>query len=426
MMDALFGWLNPGNWVAWVQDHPWLALGIGLPLGALVAWRLIKGGLGIRRAVVNVAGVGLVIWGSLWFADWVRPSLTSDDLFTLPVVGPQAVKVALATEKALEKTATYTGSVHPYERIIVRARTDGFVERIAVYPGDRVQTGQVVVRQETSELEPRLAHVSAELRYLRAELKRDEELFNQGAISASVLDLSHQKEQVAAARVKMLSTEIEYAMVRAPSDGWVSDRMVDPGQFVQRGQPLIAYDRLAEVRIRFDVAVRDLVFIDTGTEVILEFPEIPENRLSGSPWADQLVEGHSGFAVRAAVTAVFPRGDERTRLGVAEVMLANPGFLLKSNTYVIGHFVVERVENAWVVPTRALTPTREGKTVIFVAPAFADQGEVEMREVKLGIRNGDEAQILEGLDEPSYVVIAGNRGLTDGETVTVVEREGWF
>jgi len=159
-------------------------------------------------------------------------------------------------------------------------------------------------------------------------------------------------------------------------------------------------------------------------------PGLAAARMATSAVEENIVaargEGHSGFAVRAAVTAVFPRADERTRLGVAEVMLANSGFLLKSNTYVIGHFVVERVANAWVVPMRALIQTRQGKTVIFVAPAFADQGEVEMREVKVGIRNGDEAQILEGLDEPSYVVIAGNRSLTDGETVTVVEREGGF
>jgi hypothetical protein len=67
-----------------------------------------------------------------------------------------------------------------------------------------------------------------------------------------------------------------------------------------------------------------------------------------------------------------------------------------------------------------------GKTVIFIAPAFADQGEAEMREVTVGLRNGKEAQILEGLDEPAYVVVAGNRSLTNGETVMVIAREGGF
>ncbi|MEE9250873.1 MAG: hypothetical protein V3U93_07070, partial [Alphaproteobacteria bacterium] len=65
-----------------------------------------------------------------------------------------------------------------------------------------------------------------------------------------------------------------------------------------------------------------------------------------------------------------------------------------------------------------------GKTVIFIAPAFADQGEVEMREVKVGLRNGEEAEIVDALTENAFVVIAGNRGLTDGENVMVLDRQG--
>ena len=423
-MEALLKWLDPALWLSWIQDNPWLSLGIGAPLAALLLWRLIKGGLGVRRAVINVVGAGLVLWGTLWFADWVQPSLTSEDLFTPPVVGPQAVKVALATQKTLERTATYTGTVHPYERVVLQARTSGFVEEVAAYPGDYVEAGQVVVELETTELEPRLQMALAELRFLRAELKRDKKLSKAGAISPSAIELSRSKERVAAATAGLLKTEIGYATVRAPSDGWVSKRAVDPGQYVQKGQHLLAYDRLAEVRIRFDVAIQDLASISRGSEVVIEFPEIPAKRASSAGWADRLVDGYPNPAVRANVTSVFPSADERSRLGVVEVMIPNPDLLLKSNAYVIGHFVTDRATDAWVVPERALTPMPGGKTVIFVAPAFADQGEAEMREVRVGLRNGKEAQILEGLEEPAYVVIAGNRNLTNGETVMVIAREG--
>ena len=423
-MEALLEWLDPALWRSWIQDNPWLSLGIGAPLAALLLWRLIKGGLGVRRAVINVVGAGLVLWGTLWFADWVQPSLTSEDLFTPPVVGPQAVKVALATQKTLERTATYTGTVHPYERVVLQARTSGFVEEVAAYPGDYIEAGQIMVELETTELEPRLQKALAEHRFHRAELKRDRKLFKAGAISPSAIELSRSKERVAAAIAELRKTEIGYATVRAPSDGWVSKRAVDPGQYVQKGQHLLAYDRLAEVRIRFDVAIQDLASISRGSEVVIEFPEIPAKRASSAGWADRLVDGYPNPAVRANVTSVFPSADERSRLGVVEVMIPNPDLLLKSNAYVIGHFVTDRATDAWVVPERALTPMPGGKTVIFVAPAFADQGEAEMREVRVGLRNGKEAQILEGLEEPAYVVIAGNRNLTNGETVMVIAREG--
>ncbi len=423
-MDIVFEWLNPLNWLAWLQESPLLALVIGVPLAALLIWRLICGGIGVRRAVINVVGIGLILWGTLWFADWVQPSLTPEDLFTPPVVGPQAVKVVLAKRKTIERTATYTGTVRPYERVVLRARTVGFVKEVLGYPGDRIEKGQILVRLETSEIAPRLAIARAELRFLRAELKRDQRLFRGKAISTSAIELSRSKEQVATATVDLLKIEIGYATVRALSDGWVSRRAVDPGQYVRKGDHLLAYDRLARVRIRFDVAIQDLVYLSPGGKLILEFPEIPSDRLAGTPLADQMVAGFRTAAIRARITSIFPSVDEKTRLGIVEAVIRNPGLLLKSNTYVVGHFITGRVENAWVVPERALTPMPGGKLVIFVAPAFSDQGEAELREVKVGLRTGKLAQILEGMEEPVFVIVAGNRSLTGGETVTVIARDG--
>ena len=423
-MDDLLTWLDPGNALAWAADHPLVSAAVGIPLAALVAWRLIKGGLAVRRAVVNVAGIGLIVWGTLWFVDWVQPSLTSDDLFVAPVVGPQPVKVAIVNQKTIEKTATYTGTAHPYERVTVRARSSGFVQRVSAYPGDAIKAGKVLAKLETTELAPRLEHAQAELRYFRAELKRDQGLLKRGAIPAATLDLSRSKERVASARTKLLEIEIGFATVKAPSDGWVSERMVDPGQFVQKGQAILAYDRLAKVRLRFGVAEQDIAFITKGSDVALEFPQIPIAKAQASNWKDHLLEAYKNTAIGAKVSAVFPRLDSKSRLGVVEVVIENPELIIRSNTYVIGHFIVARAEDAWVVPERSLTPMPEGKTVIFLGPVFSDQGEVEMREVRVGLRNGREAQILEGLEESAAVVYVGNRSLTDGENVMVIHREG--
>ena len=253
-MTDVFNWLDPSRVLDWASDSPWIMLAIGAALLALVVWQIWMGSIGTRRLVVNLVGIGLVAWGTLWFTDWVKPSLTPDQLFTPPVVGPQPVKVAFATQKTIEKTATYTGTAHPYERIIVNARSNGFVESVSVYPGDRLRKGKVIARLETSELQPRLEHARAELTFLQVELRRDKQLSRQGAIPVSKLDLTRSKERIAAAKLKLLQTEIGYATIKARSDGWVGERFVDPGQYLQKGKPVISYDRLKSVRIRFDVA----------------------------------------------------------------------------------------------------------------------------------------------------------------------------
>ena len=423
-MEELLSWIQTEIELAWASDNTWLATGAVVLMLGVVGWSIWRGSIGTRRLVVNILVIGFLVWFTLWFTEWVRPSLTADDLFTSPVLGPQPVTVAFVSQKSIEKTATYTGSVHPYERLVVNARSNGFVEKVHVYPGDRVVEGQELAMLETTEMQPRLDHAMAELAYLLAELKRDRELASDGAISSSTLGLSESKANVARAKVNLIKTGIGYATIAARSSGWVSERFVDPGQYVQKGQKLVAYERLEKVRVRFDVSEKDLVYIRQGSELILEFPQIPKERFEGSAWGDRLLASYHNPAIRAQVTAVFPKLHEQTRLGVVETLLRNPNWILRSNTYVIGHLVTARVEEAWVVPERALTPMPENKTVVFLGPEFADQGEVEMREVEVGLRNGKDAQITSGLEENAFVVISGNRNLTDGETVMVLKREG--
>ncbi len=96
-MDEILNWINPATLIAWASDNPWIMAAVGLALLALLVWQIWRGSLATRRLVINVIGIGLVVWGTMWFTDWVRPSLTPDQLFTAPVIGPQSVTVAFVT-----------------------------------------------------------------------------------------------------------------------------------------------------------------------------------------------------------------------------------------------------------------------------------------------------------------------------------------
>lgn len=422
-MEKILSWLNPARLFEWLGQHPVIAGILILAAAGLAVLGLLWGGKGSRRAVITTVAVALIAWGALWFADWVRPTVTAATLFPPPVIGPQAVKAVFVKQGTIERVADYSGAVYPFEHVVVRARTNGFVEKIA-YPGDKVQAGQLLAKLETSELEPQLARARADFEYLKAELTRDEQLFRSQVIPASALDLSRSKTLAAAAHARLLVTQIGYATLRAPSAGSVSERMVDPGQAATAGQPLLAYDRLDRVRIRFNVAEQDRALIRVGSDVVIEFSELSRQAFETAGWKDRLLAEYASPAIRARVTTIFPAVDPQTRLGVVEILLPNPGHILRSNTYVKGHLVTARAENAWVVPEQALTQMPGGKTVIFVAPAFSDQGAAEMHEVKVGLRNGKMAQILDGLTENAYVIVSGSRNLVDQETVTVVAREG--
>ena len=400
-----------------------------------------------RQLTVNTLGVLLVLWLAQTFSAWVQPTLTPDMLFTPPVIGPQAVKVAMVEEGELADVASYTGTVKPFEEVTVFARVEGFVKDLKVYPGAHVKKGQVLVTLETSEMEPRLEHARADENFWKAEYERDKGLYEASAMSASEFDRTRRQYQVAQAKVKLIETQIGYATIKALIDGWVSKRMIYPGVYVKKGTPLLKIERLDRVRIQFDVAEKDLLRFHNGTPVYLRFPQLEPRIIRQAfsnhrrnPKAVQLVslgevqipgsEDHNSHGedrmLRAEVSVVFPGEDLATRTGVVEVRLSNPGAILKSNTYVVGDFVRASVKKAVRVPRSALMPVPGGKTVIFVGPAFANQGPAERREVKVGIRGKQYVQILEGVKPGEFVIYEGNRGLTEGENVMVIRREGGF
>jgi len=427
-----------------VQEH-WFWLLIGVALSVLL-WLTIRIGGGgslpapfrryaesraLRRLTVNILGVALIIWFAKTFALWVQPTLTPDMLFTLPVVGPQGVNVSMVEKRSLEDRVTYTGNVRPYEEIMVYARIDGYVEKLKVYPGDRVKKGELLVLLETSEIEPRIKHTLADMTFWKGELKRDHELFETGAIGHSQFDRSRQQYAVAKAKYDLIKTQRDYSTIRAMIDGWISERHVYRGVYVKKGTPLLKIDQLDQVRIQFEVAEKDLQWIHPGTTVYLRFPQL-NTSLIRKTFANRIIEldtnddPDSVPLLRSEVTAVFPVVDPKTRTGTVEVLLFNPGYILKTNTYVVAELVKRRVEQAVVIPVAALTPVPELGTVVFVGPAFSEEGPAELRQVKIGLRAGREVQILDGVMPNEFVVTLGNRILTDGQTVRVVHREGGF
>lgn len=426
-----------------------------------------------RQWTVNLAGAAFLVWFAGIAKDWIQPTLTPDMLFPSVTIGPQGVRVAEAEYGSVAQTATYTGQVQPWEENVVYARVDGYVSRLHVYPGDYVRRGQQLVTLETSNLEPRLAEAVVDSTFFAAEFRRDSVLYAEKAISASELDRSRNRFEAASAKVELLRTQIGYASIRALTDGWVADRKVYEGQYVRAGEPVVKVDDLARVRIQFEVAEEHLSTIRPGTVVYVRFPQLdpevvrrmwpgrllrPREELaaSGSRGSDASAAAavnsatHQGsaaapatpaglsnaradalpqsgnwvasyaHALEAEVAVVFPAEDPATRTGLVEVRLENPGPLLRTNTYVVGDFVVREGDRGVRVPVSALTPMPGGKTVVFVLPPIVEQGAVEEREVVVGVRNSEWVELLSGVEPGERVVYRGNRGLVDGQPVMVI------
>ncbi len=403
--------------------------------------------LTLRRWTANILGVLLIIWFTQSFTVWVQPALKPEDLFPPPFTGPQAVEVQLVDQGPVVKSATYTGTAQPIEFVQINARVDGYIEKLRVHEGDRVKAGDILAQLDTTNIRPKLDKARAEATFWEAEWKRAQELYEDAVISLSERDRIRKTYEGAKAHANHMRNQIQYAEIRAPLTGWVAQRKAYRGQYIRKGETIFRIDRLDGLRLRFNVSERDLPFIRSGDRVWLEYPQIPMLAFNRKVWREKIwpsseerkiaalsgklrphashhfgAEAVAGMLAKVAV--IYPAVDPKTHTGTVEVRISNPGALLKSDTYVVGHFFVERVDHALRIPSRAIVQMAGGKSVIFVGPAFSDEGNAEMREIEIGLRTDEYTQVRSGIESNEFVIIRGQRALTDGQLVTVVARQG--
>ncbi|MEZ4318737.1 MAG: efflux RND transporter periplasmic adaptor subunit [Myxococcota bacterium] len=205
-----------------------------------------------------------------------------------PPAGPRAasVEVAPAREGSLADTWSVLGELRALERAELAAGANGAVERVTAREGDSVSQGTLLVEVDPSLASAELAAARAEERRLTVELEQAKSTLGRvgrvqdGVLAANEVELARTRvaaleAQVAGATASagLAAAQLARHRVRAPFDGVVSRRHVDPGDWVQPGTPVLDLVRADAVEVRVDapldlakrVHVGDVVRLGTAT-----------------------------------------------------------------------------------------------------------------------------------------------------------------
>lgn len=301
-----------------------------------------------------------------------------------------------------------SGPVAAYEEMQLGVELNGLrVTALNVDVGQQVRAGQVLLTLDHRTLDSELAQARASMQeaeaalaLARANYSRAETLAARQLISASQLDelraLRIQAEaQLATARARRDAAQLQrdFAELRAPADGIVSRRMVQPGQVVAAGTELLRLIRDGRLEWRAELPERQLALVEVGNPVELAY---------------------QGSTISGRVRAVSPGVDAESRTGTLYVDLPEPG-PLKAGVYLEGRIVTGSGQ-ALMLPSEAVVQ-RDGHAYVFVL----DDGQVvQRRRVRTGLAEAGRIEIVEGLEPGRQVVVKGAGFLGEGDRVRVV------
>ena len=212
-------------------------------------------------------------------------------------------------------------------------------------------------------------------------------------------ELKGMQGQLTSAKGKYLGAQaqLSYSEIRSPIDGVVTDRPLYPGEMPAPGAPLLTVMDLSRVTARAHISQNDAALLRVGDQSIINVPGL-----------DKPVEGK--------VVLVSPALDTNSTTVEVWVQAKNPNQTLRPGTSVRLSMVSEAVPDAMAVPASAILTGPDGATTVMVVSA--DQ-HAHQQAVKVGIKQDDKIQIVEGLKEGQRVVTEGAYGLPDNAKVSV-------
>jgi membrane fusion protein (multidrug efflux system) len=301
---------------------------------------------------------------------------------------------------------TAVGSLEAVQGVTVTAELSGKVVQIAFAPGNRVKAGDLLVRQDTTSEEAQLRSAEASLELARLNLERAKELLPEKVITRSNYDNVRAGYKQAAAEVDAIRATIAKKTIRAPFDGRLGLRLVNLGQTLNDGDPIVSLQSLDPIFVNFQLPQQDASKIQRDLPVKLTGDALPGQTITGT------------------VTAVNPQVDSATRNIRVQATVSNKGEQLRPGMFVNVALDLPESRKVLTIPATAVLYAPYSDSVFIVEEKSGENGKpsgrsVRQQFVRLGEKRGDFISVLSGLDEGQTVVSTGAFKLRNGQSVVV-------
>lgn len=295
------------------------------------------------------------------------------------------VQTLLVGKGNVTKSIQLNGKVQEDERLLhtQSSHVSGRIEELAVtFTGDFVSKGQIIARLYSPEL------VTAQEELLEAQTIATTQpaLFNAAKEKLKKWKLTEEQIQ----QVLTSGQAIESFPILADVSGYVTEKMVNLGDYLRQGEPIYQIADLSKVWVLFDVYETDMGFINKGDEVKYTIQSIPGKAFSGK------------------ISFIDPVIDPKTRVAKARVERRNADLLLKPEMFVSGTVEASTSTRkpSLTVPKSAVMWTGT-RSVVYVMETSSQGVSFIMREVTLGPELGDSYVIESGLEAGEEIAVHG-------------------
>jgi RND family efflux transporter MFP subunit len=330
----------------------------------------------MTRVAVTVRAAAILAGAAVLSSAWATPAVAA---------APGSLATFKVAASPVPEERLLDGTVEAVNQATVSAQTAGRIAAIYVDVNDVVAAGAVIVRIRSTEQVAGLTQAQAALKEATAReaeaqsrYERISDMYQRKVVAKATFDQASAERDAAVARLIAARAGLEaaregvaYTEVRAPYSGVVTQKLVQVGELVNPGTPLMAGASLDALRV---------------------VAEVPQSLVEQVRTVHKAVVYADGRRIESTGLTLFPSAEPQTNSFRVRIELPKgvqglaPGMFVK-----IGLLTGE--SNLLLVPRSAVVERSEMRAVYVVAP----DGRLGLRQVRLGRARDTDIEILAGL-----------------------------
>lgn len=311
------------------------------------------------------------------------------------------VKVAKAEFGRMDSYLLVNTTLSAERMVSVVAKVSGLVTHIKAEEGDAVKSGDLLTKLDDEELRLELESAKIKFGKLENDLQRAKGLFESRMISQEEFERNKFDYETARVQYESARLKLQYASIRSPISGVVTERKIKVGDLVRTNQEVYTVADFKPILAEIHVPEKDIRSITVGQGAKITVEAIPGTDFFGKVKRISPVVSPMSGTVKVTIEVYDSKG------------------LLKPGMFASVYILVETHVNTVIIPKIALIFGEESQRVFLVRDSIAKSVTVET-----GFSDRERVEILSGVSVGELVVTVGQEELRDGIRLRIVSGEG--
>lgn len=309
-----------------------------------------------------------------------------------------AVNTAPVKALSLNDSLLLTGCMIPFTEVDVASQAAGAVTLMDAELGAVKAKGSVIATIDNKLKKLAVQKAKNAKDKLSKDLQRCKNLYNGGSLTEQQLDDAQSYYDDAVIQLEQAQKQLDDATIISPVSGIVTKKLIEQGEYVNTGTPLVTLVDISKLKIKLNVSEANVYLLKAGDKAIITTDIYP------------------GVTYEGSVSFISPQGDASHNY-VVEIVISNDGrHLLKSGTFAKVLFRLPSEAEALYIPREAILGSTSDAEVY-----VAENNKAVRRKITTAGGNEQYIKVISGLKEGENVITNGQINLSDHKDIKVIK-----